>query len=382
VRFVYTFVACVCLFFCDCQGDSVNAQKTQSEQGPVPRPWSVAVGKVALSPDGKLALFGYVAVGNGKLTQCLKLWDTTTAKNLATLEGFTSCPTFLEFFADGNKAVGADRAGQVRVYEIPSGRLLSTFRAHTGELQGVALSPKGDLVLTAGTDKGDKLAALRIWDLQEGKLIRTLGNDCLLFIPLAVSTDGRLAVAQSWRSRTERQINVYDITDGKVLNVLRLEDGWDRPVQFAADSKRALIGKRLPKSFSVALCEITTGKQLWRYNDGDAGVFLPGERAVLITVGESKWDIVDSKTGLLDRTLSVDFGELDFGDGEKARVSTMNALSGNTRVYLAVGGSNNAPTDLHGIRLPSNLTAKVWHLDEKPPRLVQTWMDPTSPDAK
>jgi WD40 repeat protein len=382
VRFLYTFVACACLFACcDCQGDSINAQKTQHGQGPVPHPWSVHVGKVALSPDGKLALFGYSGGGDGtRFTQWLKLWDIAGAKSIAKLDGFTSCPTFLAFLADGKKAIAGDRAGKIGVYEIPSGRLLSTFRAHTAELQGVALSHDGDLILTAGTDGGEKLAALKIWHLKEGKLIRALANNCQFFDPLAVSPDGRLAVAQCWRNLNAMQINVFDIADGKVLNVLSPKDGWCHPVEFSADSKRALIGKRLPKPGFVALCEIDPCKEIWSYKGGGAGRFLPGERAVLITTGGSKWDKVDSKTGLIDESLSVDFGELDLGDGKKVRVSTVDALSGNANVYLAVGGSNNAPTDRNGLRLPFNLTAKVWRLDEKTPRLVQTWPDPTVPD--
>jgi hypothetical protein len=213
--------------------------------------------------------------------------------------------------------------------------------------------------------------------------LRTLDRGCTFF-PWAVSPDGRLAIAQAWADLSTMQINVYDIATGKVVNVLHKKDGWWGPVAFSADSKRALIGTLLGK---VTLCEIETGREVWSFKGG-VGDFLAGERSALISYGYagSKWHIVNAETGTLERTITVDFGELDGVDGEKVRLSTRAAMSADGKVCLMVAGENNDPlagNRITGpIRRPSNLTAKAWDIGVTPPRLVKSWADPTAPDEK
>jgi hypothetical protein len=81
--------------------------------GPPPRPWSVGVVQVALSPDGKLALFGYSAQAQQGQTfnAWVTLWDVERGMPIRALEGFAEPPAFLGFMPDGKTALACDESG-------------------------------------------------------------------------------------------------------------------------------------------------------------------------------------------------------------------------------------------------------------------------------
>lgn len=59
----------------------------------------------AFSPDGKLLAVGSAGTINGQISPLIKLWDTTTGKEVKVLTGFTQIPTALAFSPDGTRLV-------------------------------------------------------------------------------------------------------------------------------------------------------------------------------------------------------------------------------------------------------------------------------------
>ncbi|MDT7806528.1 MAG: hypothetical protein QOJ70_341 [Acidobacteriota bacterium] len=171
------------------------------------RLWEVATGKLlrkleghddavtslAFAPDGR-----WLASASAEHDSTVRLWDTHTGAALRTLAGHDDWVTSVAFAPDGATLVsgGRDRklifwdartgsklrelrqpemvyeiefspngrvvaeaggGGIVRLHDAQTGRLISTIRAHTEEINDVKFAPGGALLLTASYDSTVKL---------------------------------------------------------------------------------------------------------------------------------------------------------------------------------------------------------------------------------
>lgn len=104
----------------------------------------------------------------------IKVWDTITGQKLLTLRGHTSEVFSVTFGPDGKRLASAggrwnrgletrsaanqEGPADVKIWDTTTGRDLFTIRGHTGAVYCVAFSPDGKLLATGGRDK-----ILRIW---------------------------------------------------------------------------------------------------------------------------------------------------------------------------------------------------------------------------
>jgi WD40 repeat protein len=93
---------------------------------------------------------------------------------------------------DGRLAVSASRDGTLKLWEVESGRELRTLGGHTKWVTGVALSGDGRLAVSASEDQ-----TLKVWEVESGREVRTLQGHTDGVNDVALSGDGRLAVSAS-----------------------------------------------------------------------------------------------------------------------------------------------------------------------------------------
>ena len=196
----------------------------------------VAVGgnSVAFSPDGRY-LLAEAPWGT------LRLFDIWDAKEVMTYEEKESDGgvTALTFSPDGRYFLAArewewewDKI--IDVWDVSSGKRVSAFSGHKGDVGSIAISPDGKYALSAGyflESPGDLpknsmdtyKRSLKLWDVSSGKLVRNLEislsdkvddyytRDDLSGV--AFSADGKYAVAQL----RGRRIIVWDVFSGRRL---------------------------------------------------------------------------------------------------------------------------------------------------------------------
>ena len=111
-----------------------------------------AGGPVVFSPDEKMLASG----GN---VQEVKLWDLETQTDIMTLRGKAGAVFDLTFSPDGTTLVSGNGFGTIKLWDVATGENIATLKGHTGIVFSVDFSPDGK-TLASGSQDGTVL----LWD--------------------------------------------------------------------------------------------------------------------------------------------------------------------------------------------------------------------------
>jgi len=107
-------------------------------------------------------------------------------------------------------------------------------QGHSDSVTCVAFSPDGKLALSGSADNKVKL-----WDLSNGALLRTLEGHTDDVSSVAFSPDAKQALSGSSMDR-DRTVKLWDLSSGALLKTLKTRDDVGKPVAFSPDAKLAL----------------------------------------------------------------------------------------------------------------------------------------------
>ncbi len=112
------------------------------------------------------------------------------------------------FSSDGEYLLTAGRDGVARLWDIASGKVITAFRGHLGQVTRVAFSPTGRQIATTSTDQ-----TARLWNLDTGRTIAALAAHTGVVNDAAFSPDGALLVTGG----ADRTLRVWDLASGVLL---------------------------------------------------------------------------------------------------------------------------------------------------------------------
>ena len=115
-------------------------------------------GRALFSPDGK-----WIAAGTVKGD--LVLWDDVARRVVLRQKAHSKPIAGIAFSPDGTKLATAGEDNVARVWTVPEGEQAFVLSGHTAALtKGLAFSPDGKWIATASADQ-----TVRIWDAADGK---------------------------------------------------------------------------------------------------------------------------------------------------------------------------------------------------------------------
>jgi WD40 repeat protein len=132
---------------------------------------------LAWSPDGTRLATASADYQTGE-DAAVKVWDVRSRQLVFDLRGHTQCVWSVAFSPDGRRLASAagdfavgyffggrgfdQRPGEVRIWDLTTGRELLAMREHTGCVFGVAFSRDGKRFASAGAD-----GLVRVWDFSK-----------------------------------------------------------------------------------------------------------------------------------------------------------------------------------------------------------------------
>jgi len=185
------------------------------------------------SPDGKLI----ATAGEDKLVH---LWDASTGKEVAALQGHGEYVWSATFSPDGTRLATASLDQTARIWNVARRKTTAILRS-TGRVSAVAFLPDGKRIITGAQD------GVHLWDVATGAPLRDLHGQNVFLDDVALSPDGgEFALVDV----DDPSVRLYDTATFAPLGFLRGHADRVYSVRFSPDG-RQLVSTSADKTARV-----------------------------------------------------------------------------------------------------------------------------------
>jgi WD40 repeat protein len=222
-----------------------------------------AVHSVCFSPDGRR-----LASASDDMT--VKVWDAVTGDEIRTLKGHTSAVHSVCFSPDGRRLAAGQPGkvdeqgrlvpGEVKVWDVATGRQLRTLKGHTSFVYCVCFGPDGRRLASASMDQ-----TVKVWDAVTGDEIRTLEGHTCGVLGVCFSPDGRRLASAS----ADKTVKVWDAGTGEEVRTLKGHTGFVNSVCFSRDGQRLASAS---DDMTVKVWDAVTGDEIRTLKGHTGGV--------------------------------------------------------------------------------------------------------------
>jgi WD40 repeat protein len=228
-------------------GKTVRTIRGQSAPGPFGTIYTMAVSPdgrwlavggylhpacVALTPDG-----GWVASGAERCGE-IRLFDLASGKLLTLLKGHLHLMQRLAFSSDGKRLISGSSDRDAIIWDVEKGTILQRLHGHSADVLAVAFSPNDALAATASFDK-----TLRLWRVADGTLVKEMKGHRDQVSEVAFSPRDGSIVSGDWSG----EIRLWDGKTGEFQRVLASQDGDVERLRFSPDGHLLLACGRRSK---------------------------------------------------------------------------------------------------------------------------------------
>jgi WD40 repeat protein len=213
-------------------------------------------------------------------------------------------PDKVIYSPDGRQIVTIE-LDTARIWDVETGRVIRSLTGHTATINDIEFSPNSQFIVSASSDN-----TARMWDVRTGSEILVLDRHRSQVNSASFSPNGRLIVtASGFLSQDENIVQIWDIATGQVLRRL---DGFLEGVSsavFSPDGQYIL-------TTSTSLIQNDSTGRIWNALTGELivtlddqlkvnfeAVYSPDGRRVIASCGSRFACIWDAETGRRLRVL-------------------------------------------------------------------------------
>ncbi len=180
---------------------------------------------MAFSPDGGL-------LASGSADNTVKLWDTTSKREVRTLTGHTGGVKAVAFRSDGQWLASGAIDGNIKLWDVATGRELRNLGGN-GSVSTVAFSPDGRWLAAGNMEK-----VIKVWDLNISREPFILTGHGDVITTVVFSSNGHWLASGS----ADKTIKIWDIETGREARTLTGHDERITTVAFSQDGQWLATG--------------------------------------------------------------------------------------------------------------------------------------------
>jgi predicted NACHT family NTPase len=198
---------------------------------------------VAFSPNGERLVAG---TANGEI----RLWQVPSGMPLLTFKGHTDWVRSVAFSLDGKVVASGSQDQTVLLWDVSTGQCLKTLQGHTHWIRSVAFSPDRKTLASGSEDQ-----TVRLWDISMEQCLKVLQGHTNRVNSVAFSSDRKTVASGS----DDRTVRLWDINTGQCLNILQGHTNRVWSVTFSPDEKTVASGS---EDGTIKLWDIQTAECL------------------------------------------------------------------------------------------------------------------------
>nr|WP_242040684.1 WD40 repeat domain-containing protein [Coleofasciculus sp. FACHB-1120] len=240
------------------------------------------------------------------------------------LSGHNNDVTFLTFSRDGQILVSHSPGAAIKLWNLKTGKLLRTLNEKVYAAGIVAITPDVQTLVTVDQKapfNNDK--TIKVWNLKTNKLLRTLNGHSQQVNRLAIAADGQTLVSAS----DDKKVLVWNLKTGKLLQTINPQSTPTLSIALSPNGQMLATGggefmdQNTSKDTSIKLWDIKTGKLLGTLEGNTSpisSIAIAPDGQTLVSVADSIkiWNL---RTKQLLHTIPERGGTLTAisGDGQK-----------------------------------------------------------------